>query len=119
MIRRPPRSKRTDTLFPYTPLFRSERKWRERIVEAQHVDVFRTRGRHFIDALAARLIARAARVRLLRHATAAGREDELVAAGTHPLRPRYPDRPRVRTCSRHDHAKERKRVVEGREGCSQ
>src|SRR3546814_20213810 len=92
MIRRPPRSKRTDTLFPYTPLFRSERKWRERIVEAQHVDVFRTRGRHFIDALAARLIARAARVRLLRHAQAAGREDELVAAGTHPLRPRYPHR---------------------------
>src|SRR3546814_11018653 len=24
MLRRPPRSKRTDTLFPYTPLFRSE-----------------------------------------------------------------------------------------------
>src|SRR3546814_9969705 len=64
-------------------LERIERKWRERIVEAQHVDVFRTRGRHFIDALAARLIARAARVRLLRHAQAAGREDELVAAGTH------------------------------------
>src|SRR3546814_11894647 len=26
MIRRPPRSKRTDTLFPYTTLFRSERR---------------------------------------------------------------------------------------------
>src|SRR3546814_15741650 len=26
MIRRPPRSTRTDTLFPYTPLFRSERE---------------------------------------------------------------------------------------------
>src|SRR3546814_15635482 len=26
MIRRPPRSKRTDTLFPYTTLFRSEAK---------------------------------------------------------------------------------------------
>src|SRR3546814_3573382 len=26
MIRRPPRSTRTDTLFPYTTLFRSERK---------------------------------------------------------------------------------------------
>src|SRR3546814_11962705 len=25
MIRRPPRSTRTDTLFPYTPLFRSQR----------------------------------------------------------------------------------------------
>src|SRR3546814_10759924 len=26
MIRRPPRSTRTDTLFPYTPLFRSQRR---------------------------------------------------------------------------------------------
>src|SRR3546814_4303495 len=28
MIRRPPRSTRTDTLFPYTTLFRSVRRWR-------------------------------------------------------------------------------------------
>src|SRR3546814_4422029 len=28
MIRRPPRSTRTDTLFPYTTLFRSARYWR-------------------------------------------------------------------------------------------
>src|SRR3546814_9917875 len=28
MIRRPPRSTRTDTLFPYTALFRSHRRWR-------------------------------------------------------------------------------------------
>src|SRR3546814_1398207 len=27
MIRRPPRSTRTDTLFPYTTLFRSRREW--------------------------------------------------------------------------------------------
>src|SRR3546814_21020452 len=27
MIRRPPRSTRTDTLFPYTPLFRSPIRW--------------------------------------------------------------------------------------------
>src|SRR3546814_1314208 len=27
MIRRPPRSTRTDTLFPYTTLFRSNRQW--------------------------------------------------------------------------------------------
>src|SRR3546814_18061739 len=27
MIRRPPRSTRTDTLFPYTTLFRSEKRW--------------------------------------------------------------------------------------------
>src|SRR3546814_14428473 len=30
MIRRPPRSTRTDTLFPYTTLFRSEMGWPER-----------------------------------------------------------------------------------------
>src|SRR3546814_9716198 len=30
MIRRPPRSTRTDTLFPYTTLFRSHRAWSER-----------------------------------------------------------------------------------------
>src|SRR3546814_17600398 len=29
MIRRPPRSTRTDTLFPYTTLFRSYSSWRE------------------------------------------------------------------------------------------
>src|SRR3546814_2966609 len=28
MIRRPPRSQRTDTLFPYTTLFRSQSLWR-------------------------------------------------------------------------------------------
>src|SRR3546814_1484404 len=27
MLRRPPRSTRTDTLFPYTPLFRSDRRF--------------------------------------------------------------------------------------------
>src|SRR3546814_4040017 len=31
MIRRPPRSTRTDTLFPYTTLFRS--RWRRREIE--------------------------------------------------------------------------------------
>src|SRR3546814_9442348 len=30
MIRRPPRSTRTDTLFPYTTLFRSERQLQDR-----------------------------------------------------------------------------------------
>src|SRR3546814_18249526 len=34
MIRRPPRSTRTDTLFPYTTLFRSPR--RQRQAEARH-----------------------------------------------------------------------------------
>src|SRR3546814_7983890 len=36
MIRRPPRSTRTDTLFPYTTLFRSERDgFRQILVEAE------------------------------------------------------------------------------------
>src|SRR3546814_2342059 len=33
MIRRPPRSTRTDTLFPYTTLFRSKRRRVERVEE--------------------------------------------------------------------------------------
>src|SRR3546814_9635493 len=41
MIRRPPRSTRTDTLFPYTTLFRSERHRRPRGGR-----VPRPRGRH-------------------------------------------------------------------------
>src|SRR3546814_19638645 len=32
MIRRPPRSTRTDTLFPYTTLFRSDKRPRDRYV---------------------------------------------------------------------------------------
>src|SRR3546814_7853861 len=35
MIRRPPRSTRTDTLFPYTTLFRSGRQFRFRTRQAQ------------------------------------------------------------------------------------
>src|SRR3546814_13763664 len=38
MIRRPPRSTRTDTLFPYTTLFRSDRH-----VDAHHAHFDRTR----------------------------------------------------------------------------
>src|SRR3546814_12811936 len=38
MIRRPPRSKRTDTLFPYTTLFRSQAVLRQRqVVGVQHL----------------------------------------------------------------------------------
>src|SRR3546814_1193681 len=36
MIRRPPRSTRTDTLFPYTTLFRSGDARRDRLPEARH-----------------------------------------------------------------------------------
>src|SRR3546814_2544586 len=40
MIRRPPRSTRTDTLFPYTTLFRSARRQREgQILEEQFVAI--------------------------------------------------------------------------------
>src|SRR3546814_4025258 len=49
MIRRPPRSTRTDTLFPYTTLFRSQshryivdRRWRQARVDAiRYLDVHR------------------------------------------------------------------------------
>src|SRR3546814_9275709 len=44
MIRRPPRSTRTDTLFPYTTLFRS-RSWPERVRELRLVR-FRGACRH-------------------------------------------------------------------------
>src|SRR3546814_2075998 len=40
MIRRPPRSTRTDTLFPYTPLFRSQRqepRRQQEVVDTPHV----------------------------------------------------------------------------------
>src|SRR3546814_14526270 len=36
MIRRPPRSTRTDTLFPYTTLFRSARTMRRHLGRARH-----------------------------------------------------------------------------------
>src|SRR3546814_1883918 len=39
MIRRPPRSTRTDTLFPYTTLFRSAEKVGERAVDHQRGNV--------------------------------------------------------------------------------
>src|SRR3546814_12711679 len=38
MIRRPPRSTRTDTLFPYTTLFRSDEHLDRRAVAAGHAD---------------------------------------------------------------------------------
>src|SRR3546814_5908224 len=38
MIRRPPRSTRTDTLFPYTTLFRSEQMGREAVPQGMRSD---------------------------------------------------------------------------------
>src|SRR3546814_5075363 len=49
MIRRPPRSTRTDTLFPYTTLFRSQAVRRECVLEEDAgltVDVFRATFDH-------------------------------------------------------------------------
>src|SRR3546814_1630310 len=40
MIRRPPRSTRTDTLFPYTTLFRSRKEQRQCIEEMADVRAF-------------------------------------------------------------------------------
>src|SRR3546814_5128010 len=37
MIRRPPRSTRTDTLFPYTPLFRSWHKVHAGLIDAYRI----------------------------------------------------------------------------------
>src|SRR3546814_12470572 len=40
MIRRPPRSTRTDTLFPYTTLFRSDEAHGPRLRRISRVDIF-------------------------------------------------------------------------------
>src|SRR3546814_8142383 len=42
MIRRPPRSTRTDTLFPYTTLFRSPQKEQPHAATGQHATAGRT-----------------------------------------------------------------------------
>src|SRR3546814_11960581 len=51
MIRRPPRSTRTDTLFPYTTLFRSYAKWAEDYFYIPHRGVHRGVGGIFYDHL--------------------------------------------------------------------
>src|SRR6056297_1310650 len=83
MIRRPPRSTRTDTLFPYTTLFRPPRRAAPR----------RRRARQPRPTRRPRT---AARSRFEHAAPAAGRRGR-----------RYPGRrgpvPRRRTCCRHDH----------------
>src|SRR3546814_16914343 len=48
MIRRPPRSTRTDTLFPYTTLFRSHRVERKGLDMVE--DGFRTGEQHIVEA---------------------------------------------------------------------
>src|SRR3546814_846099 len=51
MIRRPPRSTRTDTLFPYTTLFRSLVTWRRHDVRWEACDDARELGRHIAGAV--------------------------------------------------------------------
>src|SRR3546814_19909299 len=100
MIRRPPRSTRTDTLFPYTTLFRSPRA-------AVHGD---GRARHFAGAHAVRVHlgqrrgpgavrrARDAAVRTARRADdrAAAAPAARRARGAPPDAPPRPDRPPTR-----------------------
>src|SRR3546814_2140345 len=56
MIRRPPRSTRTDTLFPYTTLFRSDQDRRAVDVVHRHVEEaldlvgVKVNGQHTVDA---------------------------------------------------------------------
>src|SRR3546814_10587413 len=60
MIRRPPRSTRTDTLFPYTTLFRSKRRQEETVMAASlefyfdFASPYGYIGAQRIDAIAAR-----------------------------------------------------------------
>src|SRR3546814_8061049 len=51
MFRRPPRSTRTDTLFPYTTLFRSEKDGLRDVDFRLHVEVLQPEGGERIDEL--------------------------------------------------------------------
>src|SRR3546814_4593535 len=71
MIRRPPRSTRTDTLFPYTTLFRSDRVHVELRKDVGLQEIEQLHARHLLDDHAGDDIAR---VRIL--PLGAGREIE-------------------------------------------
>src|SRR3546814_5475620 len=45
MLRRPPRSTRTDTLFPYTTLFRSQQALADASFQARRIQGWQARGR--------------------------------------------------------------------------
>src|SRR3546814_14818737 len=103
MIRRPPRSTRTDTLFPYTTLFRSLPERSPRTAETRAATPARSRSAHrrrrpWRGARTARC-RRAALPNRWRAGTSAGTRDSRRTAAT------VPDGPR-----------ERKRVGEGKSG---
>src|SRR3546814_9799097 len=80
MIRRPPRSTRTDTLFPYTTLFRSVEVMQD--VAAQEVferlDLVIERGKHHSMPAGYRQLVQAmvSRIEIRRHATVDARSEE-------------------------------------------
>src|SRR3546814_11210614 len=71
MIRRPPRSTRTDTLFPYTTLFRSDR-------DRKVTDAGKERGEHYPHPLGIGLFQRPGRLRI-----------DILIAGEHRAKPRF------------------------------
>src|SRR3546814_15875507 len=99
MIRRPPRSTRTDTLFPYTTLFRSSGELKTR---RQREDLLRAGGVHLLlsaEQIIADLgirrrfqavdehVRRAGTVRDLRSAEPAGGRDDDLSVGMDQVRP--------------------------------
>src|SRR3546814_1889101 len=96
MIRRPPRSTRTDTLFPYTTLFRSGLRHDEDVAEvrmagARKMRVAETLDRRVVVAVARGVIVAVADLagrvgvgRQLDHAEGRGRAGEGVALGAGP-----------------------------------
>src|SRR3546814_13713710 len=62
MIRRPPRSTRTDTLFPYTTLFRSQARWRRLDLQFPQVVLCRRESAFGLEQPAAAQCRHAARV---------------------------------------------------------
>src|SRR3546814_11725988 len=55
MIRRPPRSTRTDTLFPYTTLFRSERAGLPKAIVREAIEEVRAQAENAITQMEAAL----------------------------------------------------------------
>src|SRR3546814_16873106 len=119
MIRRPPRSTRTDTLFPYTTLFRARQYdigWQE--PDIQVVDVDMAGDRHLIlehNVMNGVLLAESDAEQVLQHLADIWSYDVCLnevdrATGKvlkeHPAKPRH----QARFCRSHD----RKRTVEGK-----